>query len=290
MIFARQKKADAKFLVGMLLVIASIILLLYLITNIFSQNDEQAEFLCWLFNAARYGMKVSSQGDSIIDGSLVCKTIDKKDPLPSKKYAAIPGGKTGGAKREVGDMMASCWHMWLEGSRTNMFDTSTVSASNKCFVCYTFSLDSGISLSQGDIITALLEPKDAIDSSDRCRGEGGGYCRSGCATGEKRSGSCRNRAKPDCCISSNRKNICLDKGGKCGFASGYRAFPDWSCSSGTCYVKQENFISYLDYLQGKTAEGQTGKGYLVFQNGLSSLEPANSYSITLVSPGTSPSW
>jgi len=278
----------------MILLLVTAGILIAFVTYISANADEKAaEELCRSFNVLRFGTQLEVAGVKVNTAPRACKTIDKGD-IPNKDYANLNTPKDG-AKAQIRGMMAKCWYMWLEGRQTNMMDTSTLSlssSSNKCFACYDFVLqkDAG-SISMNELLVSLEDAYIAKDSSDRCAAGGGGYCKSSCdGMHTKESVSIRCKENQKCCVNSEATNECINKGGKCStnLETGYARFDKWQCKTGNCFVKQENFGSYLDYLQG-TGAGE-GRGYLVFQENFKGFEPGKMYGITLVSPGNSWSW
>ncbi len=141
-------------------------------------DEKTAENLCRGFNALRYGIN-EKIGLSVAPRA--CKTIDKKD-VPSKDYIGHVKGYREGAKAEIRDLMARCWWMWLEGNQRDMFNTEYYNFDNKCFICYTFSIDESIKpITYGDFAESLNEPYYAVDSTDRCAPGGqGGWCMNSC--------------------------------------------------------------------------------------------------------------
>ncbi len=290
--------------------IAEIILLLIaagLIIGIFSYaagraSEKTSENLCRGLNVLRYGRIGGVVPVGRIDKGPVtinlaprgCKTIDKKD-LPGKNYEDHVNGLKEGAKAELRDMIAKCWWMWLEGKQPNMFDTSTVALSNKCFVCYTFSMKDGADLRIPEFIASLDYAYEAADSSSRCAPAGqGGMCMASCdksSSFSKPVPSDRCKDNEKCCIAENSKDECVNKGGTCEPREGFVPYNKWSCKEGSCHVKKENFVSYLDYVQG-TNGAAGGAGFLVYQNDLESigLTTKNKYAVTLISPGNTPGW
>ncbi|MEK6984473.1 MAG: hypothetical protein AABX33_07910 [Nanoarchaeota archaeon] len=299
-------------LAEIILILIAAGLILYVFTYAASRAEEKtSEKLCRGLNAIRLGTKVS-KGPltfSYLPAPRACKTIDKKD-LPGKDYKDHPSGLKEGAKAELRDMIAKCWYMWLEGKHPNIFDTSTTSPQNKCFICYAFSLQDEVSITIPEFIASLDAPYEAADSSHRCAAGGqGGHCMASCSQSlnliEVDSVVDRDPAKcPDnqpickrcpeplkCCISKNINDGCVNKGGICLSVpkDGYKLYNKWNCGTGNCYVKDENFISYLDYVQGtKGATG--GAGFIVYDDKLKNangLTNKKKYGVTLISPGNS---
>ena len=253
-------------------------------------EEKTSEKLCRGFNAIRVGTKIDKGPVTLNLAPRACKTIDKKN-LPGKGYKDYPGGLTEGAKAELRDLIAKCWYMWLEGKQPNIFDTETTSLKNKCFVCYVFSMQDDISIKIPEFKASLDHPYEAADSSKRCAAAGqGGFCMPSC---DKSSNfievdSSRCQAPLKCCIS---KDECINKGGSCEPKEGYEIYDKWSCRTGNCYVKEENFMTYLDYVQG-TRGATGGAGFIVYENKIedTGLTNKKKYGITFISPGNSWGW
>jgi len=208
--------------------------------------------------------------------------------LPTKEY------KTDNLKEstanQIRDMTAKCWWMWLEGRQTNMFSTSTLSFANKCFVCYTFSIDKDTSFIPVETFyRSLNDPYFASDLSEKCASGGGGNCMSKCE-GDYSKETSSSKCQPDqkCCVADNE---CESKDGKCAETPppGTKAFDKWICKSGkTCYVNEATYGTYFDYIQGTKGDG--GLGFLVQPDNMATFDSNNYYAITFVSPGNTANW
>lgn len=325
----RSKKGGLELstLAEIILILLAAGLIIYIFNYAAGRAAEKtSEKLCRGFNALRFATKIDKGPLTINAVPRACKTIDKKD-LPGNDYKDYVGGLGEGAKAELRDMMANCWYMWLEGKQPNIFDTSTTSLQNKCFVCYTFSLQNGVSITVPEFISSLDYPYQAIDSSSRCApADQGGYCMNPCSSPFSRaisSTACANPYKPErsgdyggagasgtygkpdnnvkkstdltsglkCCIADDRKDECINKGGSCSPTpiDKYHLYNKWACSKGNCYVQDENFVSYLDYVQG-TNGAKGGAGFIVYEDKIKNdngLLSGKKYAVTLISPGNS---
>lgn len=290
-----RKGLALPFFIDFILLIFGAVLIIQFINVKFAQADEKtAENLCWGFNAIRFATRQEAPGGVKFNiAPRACKTINKNE-LPGKDYKENVGGVKEGAKKEIKDLMMKCWWMWLEGSQPNILDSSTTSFTNKCFVCYTFSLKDGINIPITEFLASLNEPYYAIDTSDRCAPGGqGGHCRAACDKSSEFSRevpSTRCKSGEKCCVDENIGNECLNKKGRCNNPEeGYLPYDKWKCKDGTCYINKDNFASYLDYIQGTKGAG-LGSGYLAYQTGLEKFNSGKQYGIVLVSPGNSWSW
>lgn len=263
-------------------------------------DEKTSENLCRGFNALRLGPQINLNvgGVNVARANVApnaCKTIDKKDDIPSGEYKKI-NDEQEAASSEIRDLMTRCWWMWLEGKKQNVFNSGvTLHGDKKCFICYTFSVDKSVQpIDYRDFLKTLNDPYYAIDSMDRCAPQGnGGKCMPLCNPNsdefskEVSSDKCNEGEK--CCVAVDAQDECKNKGGLCKSekpSEDYFIYSKWQCKSGTCYVKKENIASYLDYLQG-TGGVDTGAGAVLFADD-EGFHKETKYAITFLSPG--PEW
>lgn len=293
--FLPNKRAALSMLQGIILMLVVLIILLASIKLFASQAEGPAsEGVCKTFNEFNVGLlpgwvrevKVRLEG---------CRTIEKDD-IPSGSYALLDSDK--GAKKQIADMTAKCWNMWLEGARTKEGGNEDVlepvgSNDNDCFICYTFRLKSGNEISAGDLGAFMASQAYKVeDTSDRCASfeNGGGKCMSKCEgefSYETKSNLCKTGGQK-CCVSADPKNICVNKGGECILSNNFKIEKDgkmlvkydsWLCGNagGTCYIDARNFQSYVDYIQS----GGNGPGILSLSKSITEdrLEPGVVYAV-----------
>lgn len=288
---ARNKKGIVwSTLIEILLVVVSTVLIINLIAAGSTKADEKAsENLCKGFNALKFGVSETPVIRSAAPRA--CKTIDKGD-LPGQHYKSHTGGYKEGAKAEIRDMMSRCWWMWLEGNQQNVFESKWYNLKNGCFICYTFSLDKSVKpFSYTELAASLNTPYYAVDDTDRCAPLGeGGRCMPLCDTSsdyfskEVASDRCEQGLK--CCIASDTRDACKNKGGRCLTEPGSEytmLYDKWQCTSGNCYIKPEKTASYLDYIQG-TGGASGGAGKVLFLDNANFIQGPK-YAITFISPG-----
>lgn len=289
-----NKKGDIGWwtLIEILLILVGVIILVAIIVQLSSSAEEgTSEKLCRASNAIRYGTEVDKGPVTFNVVPRACKTLDKGD-IPGQKYKEHVNGAKEGAKAEMADMISKCWYMWLEGKQPDMFKTETTAFQNKCFICYAFSVDKDIGIIKtSEFFESLEKPYYAIDKSDKCSGTGGS-CKPLCESYETEVTSITTMKKcpigAKCCISKTINNECENKKGLCSTnpIEGYFRYDKWKCNSGDCYVKRENMVSYLDYIQGTNgAEG--GAGFLLMDNNIKNegFQSRQKYAMTLISPG-----
>jgi hypothetical protein len=302
MYFKKNKKGDEYLeghgfgvIMAIVILLVSLGIIILVVKNIAAKSDEKLQVeTCRASNAIKFGLQEKTQGFVSIERA--CTTIDKtegKMQVPTKDY---PQSKEG-AESEIRDMIKNCWYMWLEGSEYNMFNKHPFAKS--CFVCYKFKIEPGIEgVTFSSLEKSMNEPFFAADISDNCAGDGG-YLREDCETGEKET-----KPKDEfkgttlkCCIKTNIKNECENKGGKCsdsGAPDGYTGiYNKWSCPKvagveQSCYVTESSEFSYIRYVREYGSKG----GDITFfapQEGVKEIkdiayEPGKIYAISFVSP------
>ncbi len=291
MSLARSKKAlEFTTLIEIILLVVGIGLLIGVFVSASSKADDKtSEILCRGSNTLREATSIDTVAKTFRPAPSACKTIDKKE-LPSKDYKNYVNGAREGTKAEIRDLMAKCWYMWLEGSKKNMFDSRFYNVQNGCFICYTFSIGKEITpFSWGEFYGSLYSPYNAVDSSDKCAGGGGGKCMVSCDKSSeyfpKETSSTKCKSNEKCCIAPDPNDECKNKGGMCLAEPGSEydtLYNKWKCKSGNCYIKPSNTISFLDYIQSSNQErilSGEKEDYM--------FKPGQKYAITFVSPGKS---
>jgi len=294
---ARNKKRNASVgftLIELILMIIGVGILIVLIVSYLSKADEKtSENLCRALNAIRAGTKVDTSVGTYTFAPRACKTIDKRQDLPSNNYINNPNSIKEGAKAEIRDLMTRCWWMWLEGRDQNVFDKKWYNLQNGCFICYTFNLGKDVkSFTYDEFAHSLTAAYYAVDTTDRCAPGGqGGMCMDSC---NKNSDSFSREVasnvcdKKKCCVSADTQDECKDKGGMCLDSPGteYNYYYNrWHCKTGSCYIKPYNIASYLDYIEGANGVG-SGTGKVLFAED-GGFAPQAKYAISFVSPGKS---
>lgn len=257
-------------------------------------DDKTIENVCRGTNALRYGTETDVGVGQINVIPRGCKTIDKKEDIPSSQYQGKYSSNTEAAKAELREMTARCWWMWLEGIDKNMFNQQLWEG-RKCFICYTFSVEEGAGFSYSDFISSMAaSPYTARDDSDECAGGGGGECRNSCGADfprETPSAKCREGEK--CCVAQNLQDECINKGGRCASSnpSGHQLYTKWSCAGRNerCYVQDQNFASYFDYITG-IAGLEGGKGLILLDDSAGFFSSGKKYAISFMSPDEHATW
>ena len=319
-----KKGIEWSTLIEILLLIVATTLIITIFTIAAGRADEKtAENLCRGFNAIRYATQIGEGKLSLTLAPKACKTIDKKE-VPNKDYKNNADSVKESAQKEIRDLMARCWWMWLEGNQKNMFDKSFYNLQNGCFICYTFSTGKDVGyMKYEDISASLNKPYYAVDRTDRCAPLGqGGMCMDSCTepfTTEVPSSKCNPQESgfveageklinPDSTKDSSSKSEektstgvpirkcctaedeCVNRGGKCLTTPDSTLVPyaNWQCKQGHCYLEPDKMASYLDYIQGTRGAGG-GAGKILFLNE-GGIHTGTKYAVTFVSPGNSPGW
>jgi len=297
-----NKKAQMTLIISIVILTVSLVIIVGVWNKFFSKAEEStAESLCMGFNALRMRTKVDQGQASFNTVPLTCKTLDKV--IPSDIYPQTKAG----AMEEMRSLVAKCWWMFLEGAEKNMFAKDWPFGTDPCFTCYNFQIKNSKDIGEisfGEFEQSLMSTAYIanMDSSlNDCAPIGGGLC-----TKNFDGSRCTDQAHPElttvvasnkcgkdekCCISS-KSNECINMGGKC-IPSGETCKSDpiyknqydkWTCRTGTCCVKNDNFFSYIDYVQK-----YRGDGALLYEDKLV-FKPGEMYAITFISPRPNINW
>lgn len=245
---------------------------------------------CRLFNELKFEVKEATAG-VLTSGEATCYTIDKhsdeKAQIPtSNKYKQ---DKEGG-ELEIREMVKDCWHMWLDGSKKDMFKGYPFT--EPCFTCYTFKIK-GVAkgVTFDSLSDSMEEPYYVKDKSDKCS-EVGGFWREKCNPDEKIVASKKTPPNSNLqCCAKEAINECENLGGKCSSegkpSEEYGLYALWSCPkrSQSCYVKKNDIFSYTRYIRESSERG--GDVFFIPPEGEQSntnLVPGELYAISFVSP------
>lgn len=311
----KSKKADMTmvFLISTIILILSLVVIVSVWDKFFSKAEEStAESLCMGFNALRVRTKVDKAGISFNTIPLTCKTLDKV--IPSDIY---PQTKEG-AMEEMRGLVAKCWWMFLEGAAQNAFakDKLWPWGNAPCFTCYRFKIKKDIKglneVSWTEFDQSLIETTylaDITSGFDDCAPIGGGVCITDKPDGTKCSSNhvkykdlktavSSNKCDKDehCCI-SGKFDECENKGGKCidldsrdsckTKGGDYKnQYDKWNCRTGACCIRDENYYSYLKYVQSFRGDGVI----LAALKEQKFVPEREQYAVTFVSPHVECGW
>lgn len=297
MIF-NYKKGFAAAGFGKLATIIVIIVVVGIIGFVLWQNANKVEAksaveLCRISNEIVAGTEERTSWWNPLTSPRICSTISKmesKSMVPTKGYSSDKKG----AMYEVGDMLANCWYMWLEGSTSAVYPKFLFFGGNGCHVCYTFKIKKDArGFKYEELLRSLKErAHSATDISDNCAGNGGFLeenenwrCGPPVESGWKISDV---PIKGKCCIRKQLTDECGNKGGYCSSEGPIKEFQNeyggWSCpkASEKCYVTEKNYNSYLTYLTNELRGGGGEKGQLLHP-GLLEFDAEKIYAISFYS-------
>jgi len=251
--------AGAGVIMGIVVLLVFLVVITSVIVSKSSDLDEELQVnLCRISNEINFGI-IEKATFELFSGPRICNTIDKTkgdSRVPAKgKY---PQTKEG-VQADVRDMIASCWYMWLEGSKENTFNEFP--NTEACFTCYQFEVKKNVvdTLSFDELATSLNAPYFASDSSDRCD-DRGGFWRDTCdeIEGENLAYQKKNPEGKSCCIRTDALDECGNKGGQCHTPTEDKKNPEnypysydnWLCPNNQqCFVKNdENLFTYGEYI------------------------------------------
>lgn len=299
----RNKKGATNLTVAAVVIIIVGIASFFLIAGVLGwwakgQKGEAAEAACYTTNAFNVGVLPQTSRAVGVEFK-GCQTVDKQD-IPSDAYKDSPEyvDRKEAAKAQIAAMVAQCWKNWLSGIRDENGENEDVLATSygdlgndkACFVCNTFSLDKKTGEIKREELSHYLAGTPYIinDPSDKCAASGGGFCYDECPTGFPRVDLSSKKCKigQKCCLAADSRDECVNKGGACredwqvDFAVEgdkiWARYNKWKCRKGNCYVKQENFFSYVDYVQRSG-----GPGMIVFSKSVidNNLNPGFQYAV-----------
>ena len=269
-----NKKAIAMEMIGWIIFISvCFILITGLIYQTFSKaQNKAASITCRASVALR---EKSTVGIDVVGINiekkltpLLCKTVDKKVPKEGRDKDV--------ALKEFSDLIAGCWWQFLEGTSKNTFGKYDILfAEEKCFVCYSVSLQSDF---KGQELRDFLDSSPHIidDGSDHCTIDGRGECKTGNSCSEGlvyEGGNCDSGEV--CCMTDS---ICDDKGGECKDSCGSKEsyYPLWDCGDQKCCLNPDNMVTYTNYVQK-----YNGDGYIAINNNMN-FDRRRNYAITYV--------
>ena len=289
-----KKKAITTSFAVILIAIVSFLVILVVISVLKEEGDEEAAIqLCRISIAAREktGIKTPVIGTEREVAPLICPTAKAED---------VGKGMT---KEEVmkyfANKIAKCWYKYQEGNVKDVFKGSVLTT--KCQVCQPFNVKEWKDYKKDDKITnedLVVFMYNSVykvrEEDDDCKNFGG-YCVKGEDECEKLSeerkadfddkefktdddSKCKKEEENKICCYSPYD--CLNKGGICSDDAQditYREYDKWSCPNGKCWIKEENYYTYLDYVQ---SYGGSGVVVVLTQD----IKPGQSYATSFASP------
>lgn len=264
-------------------------LVIFLVVDVIKIEGEgrTAEELCRMSIVAREktGVKVDIKvaKPEVEVAPLLCSTAKSEDVKDMTKEEV---------KKYIAEKIARCWYRYQEGNVLDVFEG--YGFKNECRVCQPFNVKKWKGYIEGDKITNEELVVFMYSNIYKVKEEGnncknfGGTCMSDEGCNKKIEGKryfkkdedtkCKKEAeKKICCYSPYD---CLNKGGICEVekpGEKYLEYKNWDCPYGQCWIKDENYYSYLDYIQ---KYGGLGRLLILTDD----IHPGESYAVSFGSP------
>ncbi len=118
-------------------------IILFVIISIWSKADDNvSEATCRASVIARVNSIINIGPAKAAIIPLRCKTQEKK---------ALVGNKEA-IMEQISYMSAKCWWMFLNGEYQNLFDRTDFLNNNKCFICYSFTVEPDITITSEELL------------------------------------------------------------------------------------------------------------------------------------------
>lgn len=280
----RKKKGITYTTLAALFIAIVGFLVIWMVIDVMKTEAEEktAEELCRLSIATREYTEIQAAKGLVEKkiAPLICPTAESEDVKDMKKEEV---------KEYLAYKIARCWYKYQEGNVEDVFEGTTFK--NECQVCHPLNIKKWKDYKEGDKITneelivfMYSNIYKEIEDNDNCK-MFGGYCRESCEILSEEKGyefktdkdtKCKKDDKV-CCYSPYE---CWNKGGVCSFdkpGEKYLKYDKWDCNEGTCWIKDENYYSYLDYIQRYGGEGR-----LIILT--EDIHPGKSYATSFGSP------
>ncbi len=302
-IFQNKKTQVKGFLITTILLTAAFVLIISIWQTFQGKvGAKEAEAICKgsvalreksyteIYDPATGKLKIGS-----VATPLLCRTLDKY--IPENKDASKED-----IKREISDLMTKCWNQFGEGLIEDVFKEGD-SITKNCFICYNVNLRETYKfkgeIKSDELLQYMFEtPYKASTDDDRCKITGG-FC-----IDSENTEDCSSKIsadpsyllidkKNDACVKKNKKSCCYteyecwNKGSICSSTNPdgnlYNEYSSWDCPSKMkCFIKKENYNSYVDYIQKFG-----GPGNIIVPT---NIKPGETYAISFGSPTGQCSW
>lgn len=298
--------AGFSWIIAIIVLILSAGVILWVLQASSAKADEKTQVdLCRVSNEIKVGLE--HRTSEYVSTPRFCNTVDKtsgKARVPTKSYHQkndLEHPEKDGVALETRDILKNCWYMWLEGSEPNIF--RLFPGEQQCSICYNFKIKDGLNLNMEGLRSVLNGPYFASDTSDKCNPPNGGFLRSNKDTCDGNTDEVYT-GKPvgsKFCCRKDLINECYNKGGQCLESSSppYESkYDKWACpSEKTCYAKQDNMVTYMEYIIESNAVKGKPAGDL-FVEDISSTSsakdlhypPDKKYAISFMSPSKDCGW
>lgn len=278
-----DKKGQEVFTMNLLLAVVGMLVITGLVVPLYAGvRDKSNQEACRLSLA--YINSMSYVSKKVTSATPNCKMDVVTLPLKGK------GDSKEDIQRQIADLTSKCWYSHLEGSINKNLLGSNWWGDNNCDVCYRFTItdmkdDKNKDLEKFPVLEELSflvdEVKVVNAKSDSCYGDGGNCMKTKdeCLSDHQDlpdnyikfnedSSICKKDFSPSygCCQS---RYSCINKGGICQLSdldnldtsmsceNNMKHYSEWSCPTNRyCCVKEENYYSYLDYVQRSKGPGK----------------------------------
>ncbi len=154
----RHKRALSRdFLLIMIIAIISFIIILMVVDQFFNRlNPTAREEICRSSVLARINAVIKYRETRISPHviPIICDT----------QHRVLRGSKED-VLRQISDMTARCWWMFLNGEYANVFDDSSIKSEIKCFNCYSFYIQEDINITYNELYF-YMSTQYYIDNKD----------------------------------------------------------------------------------------------------------------------------
>lgn len=247
-------------------------------------EEKTSDELCRLSIAAREktGIEVDKYGVEVVDvelAPLLCKTEEAEDIGNDLTKEEV--------KKYVAENIARCWYKYYEGAVKGVKGSTFTT---KCQICQPFNVkkwkDYNGPITSEDLIVFMHSNIYKVEEdTDNCK-LFGGKCMTSAECNEKINENeyfkkdddtkCSKDEEKICCYSAYD---CLNKGGVCSSEKPNEKYLEynWKCPNGKCWIKDENYYSYLEYIQRYNGAG-------VVSILIPDIHPGEGYAISFASP------
>lgn len=266
------KKAQSKFLVGLIMTLLAFFVILGIIKVFASEADvDSGMTICRGSIALREHSDLSVGKVTYKTAPLLCRTYHLD--MPEKKYEK----QDDAIEKNIADRIADCYWQFGEGAVSeNVFNMNMWWGDDKCFVCFTFSIDDDKAYDKNvdveELYDFMAQNPYTVSVPEKP------FC------GEleeeyKEKGLDPDTINPNDCMDEDDPE-CVRKGGYClPYSTSLYEYDQWSCDRGNkCFVDQEKLVSYFDYIYYNK-----GEGAVVIEKDLAEFTPEQTYAIAFVS-------
>lgn len=154
MLFQNRKGLSRNTIISIIILTISFFMIFQLIGLTFDSIDEEASE-----KACRTSVKVRM--DIVLRTEIAGVPVQSRPMVPIMCKTTDKGKLEGNeeeVKKQIADLTAKCWYMFLNGEYLNLFNKlDLLYGRNRCFICYTFSIDNKeISITRDEFIDYMV--------------------------------------------------------------------------------------------------------------------------------------